>query len=191
MTNAALNAVGLNSEKLDFFGHEKKHPLAEAYYSQTPYRFGDYVAKLGVIPDTPGLKALFDQPYDPETPDAFREATNEFFRTQPAEFMVAVQLNIGLDQMPIEDAQAKWPEELSQYQPVARLILPGQTAFDPAKNAFFEDLSFSPGHALAAHRPLGSVNRARLAAYGALSQRRRSENHRPTDEITTLNEVPV
>ena len=183
VTNAALNAVGVNSEKLDFFGHEKKHPMAEAYYSQTPFRFGDYVAKLGVTPDTPGLQALFGRPYKAETPDAFREATNQFFRTDPAEFIVAVQLNTGLDRMPIEDAQAKWPEELSRYQAVARLILPVQTAFDPAKNTFFEDLSFSPAHALAAHRPLGSVNRARLAAYSALAQKRLSENGKRANEI--------
>ncbi len=191
VTNAALNAVGLNSEKLDFFGHERKHPLAEEYYSQTAYRFGEYIAKLGVIPDTPGLKALFTQPYDPETPDAFREATNAFFRAQPAEFIVAAQLNTSLDEMPIEDAQAEWPEALSQYQPVARLILPVQTAFDTAKNAFFEDLSFSPAHGLQAHRPLGSINRARLAAYRALSQIRRSENHKSTAEITSANGVPA
>lgn len=191
VTNAALNAVGLNSEKLDFFGHEKKHPMAEAYYSQTPYRFGEYIAKIGVIPDTPGLKALFEQSYDAETPDAFRESANEFFRAQPAEFIVAAQLNTDLEEMPIEDAQAKWPEEMSQYQPVARLILPVQTAFDPAKNAFFEDLSFSPAHSLEAHRPLGSVNRARLAAYRALSQRRLSENGKSTQEITDPNGVPA
>lgn len=189
VTNAALNAVGLNSGKLDFFGHEKKHPMAEEYYSQTPYRYGDYVATIGVIPDTPGLKALFDQSYDPQTPDAFRDTTNEFFRTQAGEFLVAVQLNVDPDQMPIEDAQAKWPEETSQYRPVARLILPVQTAFDTAKNAFFEDLSFSPAHALAAHRPLGSINRARLAAYRALSERRRSENHKSTAEIASATVV--
>ena len=60
-----------------------------------------------------------------------------------------------------------------------------QTAFDPAKNAFFEDLSFSPADALAAHRPLGGINRARLVAYQALSPRRRSENGKPTVEITS------
>ena len=66
-----------------------------------------------------------------------------------------------------------------------------QTGFDPAKNAFFEDLSFSPAHALAAHRPLGSVNRARLAAYQALAQRRRSENSKPTEEIASPQGVPA
>ncbi len=183
VTNAALNAVGMNSEKLDFFGHQKNHPMAEAYYSLTAYRYGEYVAKFGVIPDTPGLKALFDQPYDPETPDASREATNDFFRTEAAEFIIAVQLNTGVDNMPIEDAQAKWSEDLSQYQTVGRLILPIQIGWDRAKDAFFEDLSFSPAHALEAHHPLGGINRARLVAYQALSQRRRVENHKLTAEI--------
>ena len=47
-TNAALNAVGLNSANLDFFGHPPFHPLAEAYYTQAPLRYGNYVAKLAV-----------------------------------------------------------------------------------------------------------------------------------------------
>jgi hypothetical protein len=175
----------LNSEKLDFFGHERKHPMAESYFSQTPFRYGDNVAKISIIADTPGLKALFDQPYEPKTHDALREAANEFFRTQPAEFIIAVQLNTGLEQMPIEDAQAAWPEHLSQYEPVGRLILPVQAAWSPAEDAAFEDLPFSPAHTLAAHRPLGSVNRARLVVYRALSQRRLTENQKPTSEINT------
>ncbi len=190
VTNAALNAVGVNSEKLDFFGHPKQHPMTDAYFSQTAFRYGDYVAKIGVIPDTPGLQALMDQTYDPKTYDALREATNDFFHTQPAEFIVAVQLNTGLDEMPIEDAQAKWPEKNSPYQTVARLILPVQTAWDPARDNFFEDLSFSPAHALAAHRPLGGINRARLVAYTTLSQTRLSENNKSVREPQT-DQIPA
>jgi hypothetical protein len=52
-----------------------------------------------------------------------------------------------------------------------------QTAFDPAKNAFFEALSFSPAHA--------------LAVYPALSQRRLSENGKSTEEITNPSGVPA
>jgi len=191
VTNAALNAVGLNSEKLDFFGHPKRHPMAEAYFSQTPYRYGDYLAKLGVLPDTPGLKTLFDQPYDPENYDAFREATNDFFRKQPAEFIIVVQLNTGLDKMPIEDAQAKWSEKDSQYQPVARLILPVQTAWDPARDNYFEELSFAPVHSLATHRPLGGINRARLVVYKALSDLRHQENNKAVIEPTGTDQIPV
>ncbi len=190
VTNAALNAVGVNSEKLDFFGHPKQHPMTDAYYSQTAFRFGEYICKLGIIPDTPGLQALLNQPYDPKTHDALREATNEFFRNRSAEFKVAVQLNTGLDEMPIEDAQAKWPEESSQYQTVARLTLPVQTAWDPARDNFFEDLSFSPTHSLAAHRPLGGINRARLVAYAALSQTRLRENGKTLHE-PAADQVPA
>ncbi len=186
-TNAVLNAVGVNSEKLDFYGHPKRHPLAEAYYSQVPMRFGQYIAKLGVVPDTPGLRALQDQDYDPKTFDAFREATNTFFQSQPAEFSVQVQLNASLDDMPIENAQTKWPEELSQYTEVARLLLPVQTGWDQAKDAAFENLSFSPAHSLVAHRPLGGISRARLVVYGALSSLRHRENNVAEAEPASVN----
>lgn len=190
VTNAALNAVGVNSEKLAFFGHPVVNPLTESYYSQTAFRYGDYVAKLGVFPDSPGIDALRNQPFDPETPDALRDAMNAYFRTNPAEFDVRVQLNTGLDDMPIEDAQAEWPETLSQYQTVGRLIIPPQTAWDPAKDGYYEDLSFSPGHALTAHRPLGGINRSRLVAYKALAHTRLADNGKSIEKPTSLEAVP-
>ena len=190
-TNSVLNAVGANSEKLAFYGHPIVHPMSEEYYSQVPFRYGEYVAKLGFFPATPGMEALKDQPFDPQTPDALREAMNTFFKSNPAEFDLRVQLNTGLETMPIEDAQAEWPETESQYQTVAKLIIPVQTAWDPAKDGYFEDLSFSPAHALAAHRPLGGMNRARLVAYRALADRRLADNGKTAEKPTTLEEVPT
>ncbi len=190
-TNAVLNAVGANSEKLAFYGHPVVHPASEEYYSQVPYRYGEYVAKLGFFPSSPGLQELKKQPFDPETPDALREAMNAFFKDNAAEFEMRVQLNTGLDDMPIEDAQAKWPESESQYQTVARLIIPVQTAWDPAKDGYFEDMTFSPAHALAAHRPLGGMNRARLVAYKALADRRLADNNKKAELPTSLEEVPA
>ena len=190
VANAALNTVGINSEKLGFFGHEKKHPMAEEYYSQTPFRYGDYVAKLGVVPVTPGLQELETLPFDPQTPDALREATVEFFRTHPVEFDVVVQLNTDLEKMPIEDAQAPWSEEASPYRPVARISLPVQNAFDPVRVDIVDgNFSFSPAHSLVAHRPLGGINRARLVAYTALSNLRRQENNRSATEPTSIEQL--
>lgn len=190
-TNTVLNAVGANSEKLAFYGHPIVHPASEEYYSQVPFRYGEYVAKLGFFPSSPGLKALKDQPFNPETPDALREAMNTFFRTNPAEFELRVQLNTGLDDMPVEDAQAEWPETESQYQTVARLVIPVQTAWDPAKDGYFEDLTFSPAHGLAAHRPLGGINRARLVAYKALADRRLADNGKTAEMPSNLQEIPA
>ena len=190
-TNTVLNAVGANSEKLAFFGHPIVHPASEEYYSQVPFRYGEYVAKLGFFPSSPGLEALKEQPFDPETPDALREAMNAFFKANPAEFELRVQLNTGLDDMPVENAQAEWPETESQYQTVARLVIPVQTAWDPVKDGYFEDLTFSPGHGLAAHRPLGGINRARLVAYKALADRRLADNGKTAERPSNLEEVPA
>ncbi len=189
--NTILNAVGVNSEKLGFYGHPVVHPATEEYFSQTAFRYGDYVAKLGFFPTASALKALKDQPFDPETPDALRDAMNGYFKTNPAEFELRVQLNTGLEDMPIENAQAEWAETLSQYQTVARLVIPAQIAWDPAKDDYFEDLSFSPAHALVAHRPLGGINRARLLAYKVLAARRLADNGKTVRMPATLADVPA
>lgn len=177
-TNSVLNMFGIDSAKLDFFGHTLVHPLGDANYSQSAFRFGDYVCKMGIVPDTPGLRALLeDKNYKQETPDAMREACNAYLKTNGAEYSFQVQLNTGLDEMPIEDATVEWPETESMYQEVARLVIPAQTAFDSAKDEYVEPLSFSPDHALVAHQALGSINRARRAAYTALSKIRRADSH--------------
>ena len=190
--NAALNTLGMNSEKLGFFGHPKVHPLAEEYYSQTPFRYGKYVAKFGVVPVTPGLQELEALPFDPQTPDALREATVEFFRKTPAEFDFVVQLCTDQETMPIEDAQKPWPEDESPYRPVARLVIPAQNAFDPARADVVDgNFSFSPAHTLVEHRPLGGINRARLVAYTAMAALRRQETGRSTAEPTSIDAVPA
>lgn len=188
--NAALEAVGAGSATLDFFGHPPRHPLAEAYFTQAPIRYGDHIAKLGVFPASPGLEGLAD--IDPsQDPDALRTATVAYFRQHPAEFEVRVQLCTDLGRMPVEDASVEWPEEESPYRPVARLVLPVQDACSPPRRRFVDDvLSFSPAHSLAAHRPLGSIMRARLRAYPALSAWRRERNGTPAREPSSLDEVP-
>ena len=71
-TNKVLNAIGLDSGKLDFFGHPFLHPLAEYYYSQVPSRYGEYVAKFSVEPNTPGLQALKDKEFEPQDENGLR-----------------------------------------------------------------------------------------------------------------------
>lgn len=74
---------------------------------------------------------------------------------------------------------------------MARLTFPCQEAYTEARRAYAdEDLSFCPSHSLAAHRPLGSIMRARLRAYPEMSRHRRSANGRPLTEPRSLAEVP-
>ena len=104
----------------------------------------------------------------------------EFFCTNPAEYLIAIQLCTDLERMPVENATVEWPEDESPYQPVARLILPPQEAFSRERaEVIDENLSFCPAHSLAAHRPLGSIMRARMKAYEVMGTARRRENGRP------------
>jgi hypothetical protein len=163
----------------------------EPYFTQAPIRYGDHVAKLGVFPDTARLRTLAEEAFEIGGEDGLRDAVTGFFRTNPAEFEIRVQLCTDLRAMPVEDASAEWPEDRSPYQPVARLILPPQDAWSPARRAFVEDmLSFAPGHSLAAHRPLGSIMRARLKAYTVLGGERRRDNGHPAREPRSIAKVP-
>ncbi len=190
--NAALNAVGLNSANLDFYGHPFNHPLTEGYFSQVAFRYGDYVAKLGIFPDLAGLRDLAAQPFEPEDENGLRTAVTGYFRTKPAEFSVRIQLCTDLDKMPVENASTEWPEDESPYATVGRLVLPPQEAFSPARQAAVEEaMLFCPAHSLAAHRPLGSIARARMKAYEVLGNARRRENGTPPVEPRSVDEIPA
>lgn len=190
--NAVLKSVGLESANLDFFGHPARHPLADSYYSQAPLRYGDYIAKLSAVPVGASLEALKDVTVEVHGRfSALREAVVEFMKENRAEYELRVQLCTDLATMPVEDASAEWSEEASPYRPVARIILPPQAAYSPARRVHIDEvLAFSPAHALAAHRPLGSLMRARLKAYEPSARFRHAMNLRERHEPRSLDEIP-
>lgn len=117
------------------------------------------MAKITAVPMSPGQEALSRDAMDTSgNLDTFRDATVDYFARGGAEFEIRVQLCTDLDAMPVEDASVQWPEDRSPYRPVARLVLPKQNAMSEARSRFVtEAISFRPGHALASHRPLGSL----------------------------------
>ncbi|RZK34009.1 MAG: hypothetical protein EOO57_12025, partial [Hymenobacter sp.] len=132
VANDALKAVGTDSAKLDFFGDSRIHPLAEAYYSQVPLRYGQYIAKLEVVPVAAAQQALAEadvQVDGDQDPNALRTATVGYLREHDAEFEIRIQLCTDLEKMPIEDATKEWSEQDSPYLPVARIRLPRQEAY--------------------------------------------------------------
>ena len=189
---AVMAIKGDHSPLLDFFGHTPRHPLTDTYYSQAALRYGDHVAKLCAVPVSPAQDAIGDGPMDTAgRPDAFRDATVAFFGEAGAEFEIRVQLCTDLATMPVEDASVRWPEDASPYRAVARLVLPRQNALGEARRAFMtERMSFRPTHSLAAHRPLGSLMRARLRTYPALVAHRAGQNGAPPVEPTSLDQIP-
>ena len=166
---AVLNAFGTDSGLVKGVGGQVlTHPLGETYYTQTAFRHGDYVAKLSLLPVSPELAALKDKPVRiAGQPYGLRTAVIDFFRSNGATWELRVQLRTNADTMPVEDASVAWPEAESPYLPVARLVVPPQPAWSEARARQVDDgLAFNPWHGLEAHRPLGSINRARQGVYG-------------------------
>ena len=96
------------------------------------------------------------------------------------EWEVQVQLCTDLETMPVEDASIAWPEDASPFRTVARLKVAAQPSWSLAnKSAIDDGLAFSPWHGLAAHRPLGGIQRVRQPVYFALQAERSARSGCP------------
>jgi hypothetical protein len=89
--------------------------------------------------------------------------------------------------MPLDDATCRWEQAASPYVPVATIRIHKDCRYADTKDGgdvtFLEDrlrlaerLSYSPWHALEAHRPLGSINEARAFVYATVSRTRSGLN---------------
>jgi hypothetical protein len=174
-----LETVGGQSGTLKSLGGEPAtHPLGETYFTQVPMKFGRYIAKLSLAPASDRLIALKGKHIPiTKSPNALREAMLQFFSADEAVWELRAQLCRDLGKMPVEDASVVWSEELSPHLPVARLVVPKQPAWNERRAQILDEAtSFSPWHGVENHRPLGSVMRARKAAYEASTKFRAEHN---------------
>lgn len=172
---------------------QNDHILGETFHSMAAVRYGDYVAKLSAAPRSTNVKNLTGQPIDPKLGEsALRDLVGDFFAEQGAEYDLRAQLCMDVERMPIEDASVLWPEELSPHEVVATVHLPAQDPYSDARRRYADDvLSFNPWHALAAHRPLGSVMRSRRSAYPHSSTFRHDYNGVTKHEPVSIDEIPA
>ena len=193
--NSASEAItGAPSPLADFFGHPFTHPLSEPYYSQAPLRFGDYVAKLAAFPvEGRQLQELQKVKIDTNKDEnAFRTAVVSHFSNEGFAWEIRAQLWNDRDSQPIEDTSVQWPEDQSPYRTIATLRVPAQNAHSPERQKFFDEiLSFRPSNALEAHKPLGSVMRARMQVYDALSRYRHDTNRVKLEEPANISQIPA
>lgn len=183
--NRALGAIGLESGTLTALGGARQvDPLGETYYSTTPFRFGDFVAKFRVRPVSAALTALTGTLVDTTGDrDAIRHHVRGEMATIDGDWAFEVQLLRDAERQPVEDASVLWAEDISPFQRVATLHLPVQDSWDAdAVQTIDEGMHFSVWTGLAAHRPLGNINRARRAVYQHSADFRRAANHCPLHE---------
>jgi Dyp-type peroxidase family len=151
------------------------HPLADRYFSMTPYKLGPHAIKFSVRP-----RGAVDASLDRRDDDCLRDAVRAHLSAGDAALSFCVQLR--RDGLPIEDASAEWSEREAPFVEVATLRLPAQEFDTPERDAFGEALSFNPWHSIAAHAPLGGINRVRRAIYPLIAWRRRTFNRVPLEE---------
>lgn len=144
-------------------------PLRISYWSTTPAKLGDVAVKYRVTPDLAGAPPL--QKVD--SPDMLRLAMVTQLTGYEARFDFAVQVQTDPVTMPVEDPTVDWG---APFLKIATIRIPPQIFDTLERQAFCENLSFTPWHSLPAHRPLGGINRARKAIYRAISKQRHELN---------------
>lgn len=148
-------------------------PLDCRYWSTTPYLLGkERAVKYALVPTSRHRSPRPDAYSEAYLTDALEAHLSRYV----ASFDFCVQRR--LDGMPIEDASRRWSEVDSPLIKVATLHIPTQTFRTKERHELGEALSFSPAHALAAHAPLGGLNRARAVIYAALSKFRHERDAR-------------
>lgn len=138
----------------------------ETFFSAAPLACGPYAVRVRLTPaGDPG-------PADPAASQDWGADMLGRLARGPLTYTLALQPYVNERITPIEDASVDWP---TPYTDVATLTLPTRTTGqDPAWTSEVENAVFDPWAALADHRPLGDVMRARKVVYFASQQGRQA-----------------
>ena len=131
----------------------------EPVYSAAPIACGPYAVRVRLVP------AAGNGPAAPGAKQDWGADFNARLREKSLQWDLQLQPFVNEKLTPIEDASVNWP---SPYTTVARLMLPRQDGDSTKGQAFAKQVEaaiFDPWQALADHRPLGDVMRARKVVY--------------------------
>ena len=138
----------------------------ESFFSAAPIACGPYAVRVRLVPDPTN---------GPSQPDAKQDWGADIkarLKAGPLHYELQLQPYVSEALTPIEDPTVSWP---TPYTTVGHLTLPQQDLDAAAAQALSVDVEkaiFDPWQALAAHRPLGDVMRARKVVYFASQQGR-------------------
>jgi hypothetical protein len=132
----------------------------ETLHTTNPIACGSYAMKLRLVP-THGQPAKIPLG-DPAEDMTVRLRQGDLSYDLQAQFFVSEA------ETPIENAAQDWSESQAPFLTLARVLLPQQNVDSDVGKSLAERCEkerFDPWRALVVHRPLGSVMRARRAAY--------------------------
>lgn len=183
--NNALEAVGVTSSTIQSLGGAPNiDPLGETYFSVTPFRYGEYVAKFSLKPVSRDLTELTGREIDTSVrEDAIRETVQGEMQTIQGEWEFQVQLCRDVKEQPIEDPTVEWDQDDAPFVTVATITAAPQDSWsDEQVQKVNEEMRFSVWTGLVAHQPLGNINRARKVPYEHSAKFRAGFNKCPIHE---------
>jgi hypothetical protein len=162
-----LGALKLMAKFAASMGRKFTGFATEPMYSAAPIACGPYAARVRLLPAR-------DQPL-PDASDSWAADMVRQLAAGPLVHELQLQFFVDERRTPIEDASINWNEGVAPYVSVARLSIPPQPLEGAAAAAFAKEVEqavFDPWDALAEHRPLGDVMRARKVVYFASEKTR-------------------
>ena len=142
--------------------------LEEMYFSATPYSYGADKAKWHVRPLKTITNFLPENPRDNYLRERLISDLSEN-SNEEISFAFFVQFQENENTEPIEDPSVDWK---TAFHRVATIILPKQDLDTDERKEKDKNMSFSPGHAIPEHAPLGAVNAVRRKVYETLAKER-------------------
>ncbi|HSI28927.1 MAG: catalase family protein [Methylophilus sp.] len=190
-SNLIESLSGGRQQLMNIEGQPETNILGETYFSQDPILYGNFMAKVALVPIAPALIALTNKPIDISfSSDSLKKSVVDFFISQTAEWELRVQLCTDIHKMPIEDSSIVWSEDVSPYLPVARIVAKPQIAWSPYRSKVVDNgMMFSPWQGIKSHRPLGSVMRLRKITYEMSKQANAMSNGNTIPEPTNLDDL--
>ncbi|MGN2483544.1 catalase family protein [Acinetobacter calcoaceticus] len=163
-----MNALGARNSQI-------ANPLYARYWSMVPYQLGLGNDRQAVKYSVRACSATANNLPKKPSHDFLREALKSTLQQTDAcmEFLIQPRTS---SKMLVEDSMTEWDEKAAPFYQVATIHIPKQNFDTLEQNKFCENLSFTPWHALPAHKPLGAVNRMRKVIYENISRIRHDMN---------------
>lgn len=157
------------------------NPLQTRYWSMVPYQLGVGADRQAVKYSARSCSSEKDPM--PKHPNAnfLRDKLRNTLQQGDACMQFLVQPRTS-NSLSVEDSMTEWKEKQAPFYQVATIRIPQQDFDSAEQNAFCENLSFTPWHALAEHKPLGGTNRLRKVIYDRISRVRHEMNDAPRQE---------
>lgn len=169
-----MNALGARNSQI-------ANPLYARYWSMVPYQLGLGNDRQAVKYSVRACSVTANNLPKNPSHNFLRDALKNTLQQTDAcmEFLIQPRTS---NKMLVEDSMTEWDEKAAPFYQVATIHIPKQNFDTPEQNKFCENLSFTPWHALPAHKPLGAVNRMRKIIYENISRVRHDMNSAPRQE---------